>query len=29
MAYAPTPAARNMNPSWLIVEYASTRLRSS
>ena len=23
------PAARNMKPSWLIVEYASTRLMSS
>src|SRR5918992_3809214 len=28
-AYAPTPAARNMYPSWLIVEYARTRFRSS
>src|SRR5262245_23497759 len=26
--YAPTPSARNMKPSWLIVEYASTRLMS-
>src|SRR5262245_20905003 len=26
--YAPTPAARNMYPSWLTVEYASTRLMS-
>ena len=26
--YAPTPTARNMYPSWLIVEYASTRLMS-
>src|ERR671914_1911088 len=28
-ANAPTPTARNMYPSWLIVEYANTRLRSS
>src|SRR5918996_2882629 len=28
-AYAPTPAARNIRPSWLIVEYARTRFRSS
>src|SRR6476646_8289263 len=26
--YAPTPSARNMYPSWLTVEYASTRLIS-
>jgi hypothetical protein len=26
--YAPTPMARNMYPSWLTVEYASTRLMS-
>ena len=26
--YAPMPTARNMYPSWLIVEYASTRLMS-
>src|SRR5215208_5606677 len=27
-AYAPTPSAANMYPSWLNVEYASTRLMS-
>jgi hypothetical protein len=27
--YAPTPAPKNMNPSWLMVEYASMRLMSS
>ncbi len=27
--YARSPAAMNMNPSWLIVEYARTRLMSS
>src|SRR3954453_20385684 len=26
--YAPLPMAKNMYPSWLIVEYASTRLMS-
>ena len=26
--YAPRPQARNMYPSWLTVEYASTRLMS-
>ena len=29
MAKAPTPTARNMYPSWLMVEYANTRFRSS
>ncbi len=27
-SHPPYQAARNMNPSWLTVEYASTRLRS-
>ena len=27
--YARRPAAMNMKPSWLMVEYASTRLMSS
>ena len=27
-AYAPRPTAANMYPSWLTVEYASTRLMS-